>query len=259
MNHEGWIKLYRSLIDWEWYDDHNATRLLVHLLVTVNYEDKKWKGITIKAGSRVTSFSVLAKETGLTVKQIRVALTKLENSGEVARKRAHEGQAVILCKWEKLQSDEEKRARKRADRGHTEGRPRATTKEVKNNKKERTKELRIVKSIEERKSDFVEILRTHIENYPRELLNNFFEYWTEHGPNDKKMRFEKQTSFDISRRLKTWSNNESKFKTNGAKLDRTEQNLVDRSKSANRILKDLLRTSELNQQQGNSEIIDPEQ
>ena len=38
------------------------------------------------------------------------------------------------------------------------------------------------------------------------MLKDFFEYWTEHGPKDKKMRYEKQTSFDISRRLKTWMN-----------------------------------------------------
>jgi len=37
------------------------------------------------------------------------------------------------------------------------------------------------------------------------MLNEFAEYWTEAGPRDKKMRFEKQTSFDINRRLKTWN------------------------------------------------------
>jgi len=62
----GWIKLHKTLKDWEWYDDHNATRLLVHLLVSVNYKDKEWKGQTIKAGTYVTSWENLAKEIGLT-------------------------------------------------------------------------------------------------------------------------------------------------------------------------------------------------
>ena len=39
------------------------------------------------------------------------------------------------------------------------------------------------------------------------MIKDFYEYWTEHSINDKKMRFEKQTSFDISRRLKTWLRN----------------------------------------------------
>jgi hypothetical protein len=127
----GWIKLHRSLKDWEWYDDHNTTRLLIHLLLTVNIKDKKWKGITVKAGSRVTSFSKLAQETGLSVKQIRNSLLKLENSKEVARQRANEGQAITLIKWAKLQCDSEKGASDRADEGQTEGKQGATTKEYK--------------------------------------------------------------------------------------------------------------------------------
>jgi hypothetical protein len=135
----GWIKLHRSLKDWEWYDDHNATRLLIHLLLTVNYEPKKWKGILVASGTRITSFGKLAEETGLSIKQIRVAMSKLEKCGEVARKKAHEGQAVTLVKWDILQSDKPKRAGK----GHAEGTPRATTKE-----REESKELEEVNEVD---------------------------------------------------------------------------------------------------------------
>lgn len=40
--------------------------------------------------------------------------------------------------------------------------------------------------------------------YPKEMLIEFFEYWSEHGDNDKKMRYEKEKSFGITRRLATW-------------------------------------------------------
>ena len=42
------------------------------------------------------------------------------------------------------------------------------------------------------------------------MLSDFFEYWTEHGEKDKKMRFEKEKSFGISRRLSTWLRYEKK-------------------------------------------------
>ena len=77
----GWIKLHRSLLEWEWWDDHNASRLLIFLLVSANYEEKKWKGITIKPGSLVTSFDKLANALGMTKKQVRSSMQKLENSG----------------------------------------------------------------------------------------------------------------------------------------------------------------------------------
>lgn len=45
--------------------------------------------------------------------------------------------------------------------------------------------------------------------YPNDKhhLDDFVEYWTEHGDNDKKMRFEKQKSFSTTRRVKTWIKN----------------------------------------------------
>ena len=70
-------------------------------------------------------------------------------------------------------------------------------------------------NIEERRREFADkVLKT---NYDNNILNSteilsingtsFIEYWTEHGENDRKMRFEKQASFDIKRRLLTWKNN----------------------------------------------------
>lgn len=120
----GWIKLHKTLKEWEWYDDHNATRLLVHLLLSVNYEDKQWKGQTIKAGSCVTSWENLAKEIGLSVKQTRTAMAKLETSKEVARYTTNKWQAISLVKWDKLQVECSKE-------GKQQGTQRATTKEYK--------------------------------------------------------------------------------------------------------------------------------
>lgn len=134
----GWIKLHRSLLDWEWWDDANATRLLIYLLCAVNYEDKKWKGVNIRAGSIVTSYDKLSSATGLTYKQVRVALNKLIEGREVERKRAHEGQLITLVKWDKLQSVKDSRAVKGQSVGQFEGSSRATTKEYKEIEEERS-------------------------------------------------------------------------------------------------------------------------
>ena len=47
--------------------------------------------------------------------------------------------------------------------------------------------------------------------YQQDMLREFFEYWSEHGVSDKKMRYEKQESFSVARRLSTWKRNQSKF------------------------------------------------
>lgn len=66
------------------------------------------------------------------------------------------------------------------------------------------------------KTQISEILKTERENYKefQSDIKEFFEYWTEHGLNDKKMRYEKEKSFGIARRLDTWFKNKEKFNKN---------------------------------------------
>ena len=85
MIENGYIKLYRSILDWEWYDDMPTKTLFLHLLLTVSIRSNQWHGIDVERGSRISSYDVLARETKLSVRQIRTAIKKLEKTGEVAR------------------------------------------------------------------------------------------------------------------------------------------------------------------------------
>ena len=61
-------------------------------------------------------------------------------------------------------------------------------------------------TIDERKSKFYDSLAKYVDEYPKQMLRDFFNYWTEHGENDKKLRFEKEKTFGIKQRLSTWYN-----------------------------------------------------
>jgi len=79
------------------------------------------------------------------------------------------------------------------------------------------KEINII-DIDIRKNDFANTLRPFLNIYGKDILNEFFEYWTEPTQSkNPKMKFELQKTWSISRRLKTWNNYESKFKNNGTK------------------------------------------
>ena len=39
------------------------------------------------------------------------------------------------------------------------------------------------------------------------MIRQFFDYWTETNPNGDKMRFEKENTFDVSKRLARWKLN----------------------------------------------------
>ncbi len=99
----GFISLHRSLINWEWYDDANVKVLFIHLLLTVNWEDKVWHGINIKRGSIITSYSKLAKETKLSVKKVRNSLEKLKSTGELAIKTTNKYTLITIVNYNKFQ------------------------------------------------------------------------------------------------------------------------------------------------------------
>lgn len=77
----GFVAFPRGLTEWEWYTEPNTARLFFHLLLTANWQEKQWKGITIHPGELVTSQSQLAKQLGLSVRNVRTALEHLQVTG----------------------------------------------------------------------------------------------------------------------------------------------------------------------------------
>jgi len=79
------------------------------------------------------------------------------------------------------------------------------------------KETKVNKTIEYRKREFYNSLIPYLETYGNEMLKNFYEYWTEHGEKDRKFRKEKEKSFNIGLRLKTWKKRSKNFNTTNSK------------------------------------------
>lgn len=100
----GFIKIYRSLLKWEWYDDINTKTVFLHLLLTVSIEDSKWHGIEIKRGSRVASYEVLARETKLSIQQLRTSIKRLESTGEVTRHKYSKFTVFTIKNYDRFQT-----------------------------------------------------------------------------------------------------------------------------------------------------------
>ena len=65
-----------------------------------------------------------------------------------------------------------------------------------------------------RKEDFYHSLFPYVGKYGKEMLRSFFDYWSEMNASQTKMRFEKQPTWELSKRLATWANNEKKYENN---------------------------------------------
>lgn len=61
-----------------------------------------------------------------------------------------------------------------------------------------------LQTLGKRKHAFGEKLIPFIEQYGKKMIREFYDYWTEANENGRKMRFEKEKTFDISKRLARW-------------------------------------------------------
>lgn len=111
----GWIKLYRSLLDWEWYSDCNVVYTFVHLLLEANWEDKKWRGLTIPRGSLVTSVAKLAESLKLTIQQTRTVLNKLKSTNNITIVSTNGYSLITIVDYDLYQNYDEGITNKKTD------------------------------------------------------------------------------------------------------------------------------------------------
>jgi hypothetical protein len=131
---QGWIKLHRQIIDWEWYTEPNTFRVFFHLLLNANHEPCKWKGVEIKKGERVTSLDHLAKELSLSVSQIRLALKHLKTTGEITSKSTNTYTIITIKNYGRYQEDGKQDNKPTTSRQQTDNKRITTNKNEENDK-----------------------------------------------------------------------------------------------------------------------------
>lgn len=138
---KGWLKLYRSILDWEWYGDRDTRDVFLHLLLTVNYADKPYRGTVVKRGSRVVSLRKLSGEVGVTERSLRTALKRLENDNVLTRSKVGKTICISIKNFDFYQSSDTETTQKRQRTDTESVTDLPTTKEIKN--KEYIKEVEI--------------------------------------------------------------------------------------------------------------------
>jgi DNA replication protein DnaD len=104
----GWIKIHRKMLDWEWYSEKNVLILFIHILLKASFKETNWKGVSIKRGQLITSRTHLSEETGLTVQQVRTCLDKLKSTNEITIKTTNRFTVITVENYTLYQDVEQK-------------------------------------------------------------------------------------------------------------------------------------------------------
>ena len=143
---DGWIKFHRKTLNsplWQYAVSAKMPHLIsffCQLLLMVNYEEKKWydgkQENYIPAGSLIASLQNLADDTGLTVRQVRIALQHYESMGMMTRKTTNKWTQVWIVNWAKYQisvnTNDKQDDKPMTNERQTNDKPMTTTKEYKN-------------------------------------------------------------------------------------------------------------------------------
>ncbi len=194
-----------------------------------NYGGILYKQIPKQNLSMMQYFAyILSKQTGINIHEIELAIEELlffgvlkfdENSGFLYQKRMVKDNDISLKRSESAKkgggNPTLKNNKKNANKLFKQNIKQNTEYE---NEYENEYEIKDIKSIKaEKKKKFSNSVKVN-ENFSSEVhgevddATGFIEYWTESGEKDKLLRFEKEKTFDLNRRLKQWEINQAKFK-----------------------------------------------
>lgn len=110
--------------------------------------------------------------------------------------------------WEKR-----RQTKASSDRNATASIPQSENDAIREDKKiidKRTKEEKLLA----RKKIFASTLEPFVSVYGKDLVNEFYKYWTEPNKSGTKFKQELQATWSLERRLETWAKNDKTFKPN---------------------------------------------
>ena len=154
------------------------------------------------------SYAEIENDTGLSVQTIRNCLAKfkqaeicLTDTNKVTRRGTTRNVLQItVCDIERYITSKKpkKQARNKDDDKGEQPKTAITVAEKQVN-------------MEQRKKDFGLTLQPYVEQYGRQMLSDFFRYWTEPNKSGTKMKFELERTWSVSGRLATWAGNQRVF------------------------------------------------
>ena len=244
---EGWIKLHRSLLEWEWFTDSNTLHVFIYLLLKANIKDVKYKGFVVPKGSLVVTVSDIGNTLGLSYKAVRTAFEHLKVSEQITTQATNKFTIVTICKYLDYQvvenNERQTKGLQNANKGRTRGERRASIEEEdKEDKKENINilyslegENAVVNSqpsaprkadrdLEKIEQDFRAELYQYIGEYSPKMLEDFAGYWLERSTRGKKFRFEMEKTWSMKRRLATWADREKSYQAKRGGWSNTQKN-----------------------------------
>jgi hypothetical protein len=245
MKEDGYIKLYRGLMESKVFANPVALKVWVWCLLKASHKDrfvnlKIGKGsivVKIKIGQFIFGRHKAEEELDVDGTAIYRWINKFESDQyeKMITVEPHSQYTIItINKWEEYQLDDKEESTTNAqptnNRCTTDAQPMHTDNNVNNVNNVKNREgnplaSEVFKSdslelFEKREAGFRNECERYIGEYGKETIDKFILYWTEPNRTKTKMRFEKEATWDFARRIAIWDNNKkTNFGRNNGKAN----------------------------------------
>ena len=112
MQKKGYVKLYRKIQDWGWFQDGNMLKVMLWLIINANTQDSEYRGIPVRRGSLVTSLKDLtenlsgsSKHEKISIQQMRTIVKRLTRTGEILVSSTNAFTVITICKYDVYQGN----------------------------------------------------------------------------------------------------------------------------------------------------------
>lgn len=110
MEHNGWIKLHRKLLDKGYWDRSQYVHLWLHLLLSANHKPKEYMTngniILIKEGQLLTGRKQLSLATGIPQTTIEDILKVFEKEQQIRQQKTTKYRLITILHWKEYQESD---------------------------------------------------------------------------------------------------------------------------------------------------------
>ena len=204
---KGWISLHRKILDnpiLTRNKEYSRLEAFIWFLLNVNHKPSKIlignDIVALGVGERITSIKKLEHQFNWGNTKVRNYLKLLQNDNMIKFETNTQYTKIHVINYQEYQKNQ-----------HTNNTP-TTNKQQTNNKRTHTNNNVLnndKNNVNNRKVELYNNLKEdkYKKKYGKDMLNEFYSYWTEPNKSNTKIRIEEEKYFDVSRRLSTWNKN----------------------------------------------------
>lgn len=195
-----------------WFDKPEMLALFMHFLSSANDSDY----LDVHRGQLKISLSQLNGSTGFSKMTLRTCIKRLKELGLIETLSSNRHTIISICNYDEYVMSEEV-VEPKSEEIETEEN---TEVEEKPKKPVKTKK-EIEEDTNKRMDKFYQELVPYVKTYGREMIREFYDYWSETNKSKSRMRFEGESTWDLNRRLQRWASKQ-KIKGNKTSLHGSE-------------------------------------